>query len=967
MMKACVTRLWLSAVLLAGLLLGAFGSELCAQSPGSAAHAPSSADRKAQLAQAAKLADAGKYSAAMAIYRRAFGAHPPPGDLALAYYETEAATEGGRPQAADGLRVLVEKYPADPRYPISLGRILTFDPATREQGRTYLAKFPDNPQAAQALRQSLLWDAANPAAVPQIRAYLAAHPDPQLAAVFQAAQPEAAKTVASAAIAPDHGSSVAAKAGDSTSMPIVVTPASSRAATAASYASASQHVSAYPVLPVAKATATPQASATVPPPAAVTSAAHAPVNASLAPVASSVAAPRQASIQVPSAAAEVAAYQALNANRIDEAKTRFKAILAAAPGNERALAGMGYVLMQQSDFAGAIQYLDQAKRIDAAGSVADKGLLAALDTARFWFAMGEGHNALAANDLTTAEKQYRAALATRPDNVEALEGLGGTLVKAQQPGPAIGLYEHATEIEPASVDGWRGLFLAQLHNDQAARALATYERMPATIRAQLRGDPSFLELVASVYAAVGRNGEAQATLEDALKLPFVADQSALKVEIQMELAGILSSTNHIDQAVILYKQVAAEDPGDAAAWQDLAQMQHAIGRDQDALATVQRMPAATYAAAMRAPGFEVMVASIYERMKKLDLAQDLLQKAVTDESNAGQKPSPAIEMQLADIYAERGNPQLAYPVYQQVLREDPDRADAWAGLLSALHVTGHDKEAVAQVALIPEGARGQLDTNQSYLRTMAAVYARIGQTQEASQVQGRVAREDSVERSAPPSEAEIQRAWLLYNGMDDAGLYAQLMGLGGRSDLTADQRRTVETIWTNWAARRADQASAVNNPRRAAAILNAAARAFPDNPAAIRLLAAAYMQAGQPHQAVLIYKAQNMASASASEYQAAVSAALADGDNKDAEIWLRYALAASPADPQILLLAARFEQARGDTTRAMQYYRSSLKAMPPVNTGSKLASELGLPAPAAPMSLPSASQPQDLSVLLAPG
>jgi Flp pilus assembly protein TadD len=49
-------------------------------------------------------------------------------------------------------------------------------------------------------------------------------------------------------------------------------------------------------------------------------------------------------------AAEMAAYQALNAKRIDEAEAGFKAILARDPGNPSALAGMGYVRMQQGNF-----------------------------------------------------------------------------------------------------------------------------------------------------------------------------------------------------------------------------------------------------------------------------------------------------------------------------------------------------------------------------------------------------------------------------------------------------------------------------------------------------------------------------------------------------------------------------------------------------------------------------------------
>lgn len=911
-------------------------------------HPGPTTDQKAQLEQATKLSDAGKYAAAMAIYRQAFGTHPPVGDWAVAYYETEAATDGGRPHAIQGLRALIEKNPAEARYQISLGRVLTYSLATREEGRKLLAGFPMNTQAALGLRQSLLWDAANPAVAPQIRAYLATHQDSQLAAVFQAAQ-SASKPVITAATgvtAPNSGPTA-------TAVPATTAPT---------------------VAKVVSPTAVEQPSHQVPAPALKPSAAAASATAATTPrtvVAieppskpkSTPGAPTEAQTAKTRAADEVAAYQALNANRVADAETRFKAILTGDPSNSKALAGLGYVRMQQGNFLGAISFLEQAKH----GSPDDKGLLAALETARFWFIMGEGQNSLSSNDLTMAEKRYRTALQLRPTSPEALEGLGGTLLKAQQPTPAIPLFERAVEAQPASVDGWRGLFMAQFQGGDASLALGTPGRIPPAPLAQLMSDPLFLQPLASAYATVGRGAEAQATLESALKQRFPADVKGLKTDIEVQLAGMLASTNHLDQSAVMYKQALADEPGTLAAWQGLVRVQHAMGHDDQALQTVQGIPPATYAAAMRDTGFEIAVASIYQAEKKLDVAQDLLQKAVTEQTNAGQKPSPAIEMQLADIYIERGSPQLAFPVYQQVIHESPERADAWAGLLSALHVTGHDKEAVDQLKLASPSVRAQLETNPGYLQTMASVYGALGRSREATQFLGRVEQDYAAQRSAPPLDVEIQNAWLLYNGMEDAELYRQLMSLGGRHDLSADQRRTVQTIWTNWAARRANQVAAAGNPRRALAILNAAARAFPDNPAAIKSLAIGYAQAGQPHQAVLIYKAQNMASASAPDYEAGVNSALADGDNKDAEAWLRFALKAYPVDPQILILAARFEQARGDTGRAIQYYRASLRAMPPIAPGSKLAADLGLPGPSAPLSLPSPDQPQDISILLAPG
>lgn len=111
--------------------------------PASAEEMSAQQKQLAQLEQAGKLAEAGKYAAAMAIYRQIFGATPPPGEWALVYYETESATDDGRSHSIAGLQALVSKYPNDPRYQIALGRILTYNPKTREQGRRYLERYPD--------------------------------------------------------------------------------------------------------------------------------------------------------------------------------------------------------------------------------------------------------------------------------------------------------------------------------------------------------------------------------------------------------------------------------------------------------------------------------------------------------------------------------------------------------------------------------------------------------------------------------------------------------------------------------------------------------------------------------------------------------------------------------------------------------------------------------------------------------
>jgi cellulose synthase operon protein C len=828
-------------------------------------------NQSAQLKQAGKLAEAGQYAQAMAIYRQVFGNNPPAGDWALAYYETESATDDGRAHAVAGLRSLVAKYPSDSRYQIALGRILTYDPKTRPEGRQLLERHPNDPQATEALRQSLVWDSANPASAAEIRAYLAKHNDAQLATALRN-QPK----------------------------------------------------------PAAGPRGTPQ----TPEQIAAGEAARA------------------------RGVEEQAAYSSLNAKRLDDAELRFKAILAKDPSNPRALAGLGYVRMQQSNFAGAIGFLEQAKQ----NGLHDVGLETALSNARFYATMAEATTALNENDLTTAEQQFRGALTQRPASPEALEGLGGTLLKAQQAEAAIPVFESYTKARPSAPGAWRGLFMAYYGAGNASQALLVDRRIPPGVHAQLMRDPEFLRTLASAYSAVGRDADAQRVLHSALELPFPAGGAGLKIETQLQYASLLQAANHLDQAGGLYRQILAADVSNTAAWQGLIRVQHAMKDDAQALVTLQNMPPSSYDMAMRDPGFATTVAAVYQSQNKLDLAQQILEKAVNQQISANQKPSVPVLLQLAGIYLLRNDAAHAFPIYRQILTENPDRTDAWRGLLAVLHSSGRDQEALAQVQQIPPAVRSQLENDVEYLQTIAAVYNALGQPQEAMLFLNRVQQHYAAQHTAAPADVEIQDAWLLFNGGNDSGLYRQLMVLGARQDLSDEQRRTVQTIWTNWAVRRANQAAGNGNIKRSLLILNAAAKSFPDNPGVLRALASGYARAGLPQQAVAIFKSQDMTSATASDYKSAVGAALAANDMKNAEGWLRYGLDAYPKDSEMLTLGAKFEQARGDSTRAAEYYRASLAAMPPGDPGAELANELSQPMPVA--RLPKPAQPQDLATLL---
>src|SRR5579864_122837 len=89
-----------------------------------------------RLDQAGRLAMQHKPDEAMKIYNEVFGNQPPSGKWAEPYYETEAASSGGREKAITQLRRLCARDPGNETYRLWLARVLVYDPKTRMEGRS---------------------------------------------------------------------------------------------------------------------------------------------------------------------------------------------------------------------------------------------------------------------------------------------------------------------------------------------------------------------------------------------------------------------------------------------------------------------------------------------------------------------------------------------------------------------------------------------------------------------------------------------------------------------------------------------------------------------------------------------------------------------------------------------------------------------------------------------------------------
>ncbi len=576
-----------------------------------------------QLRQAGNLARQGHNEQAMKIYRELYGDRPPDGDIALAYYQTLYGTASGKETAIAAMRALAGRNPGDSRYEVELGRMLTYQASTRAEGIRILKAHPQDPNAGPALRQALIWDAANPASAAELREYLKTHPqDTEIETHLKENEVKLAEMNSGIARTP----------------------------------------------------------------------------------------------------AERAAFASLNAHRLEEAQRQFTELLEKDPTNGRAAAGMGFLRMQQNNFAGAISYLNQAQQNGFNTATVQN----ALATSRFWYTMGEAAQAFDQNETELAAAKYKEALAMRPRSREALSGMAGLMMKEQQYGEAAAIYENLLKVEPQNGDAWRGLFFSYARDGQNDKALAIANRFPAAVKASSAKDPEYLRTLATIYHAQNRPADAQRVLVEALSLPFPNNGTTLRADTKLQYAGILMEAQRFDQAAELYTQILNDDSGNLSAWMGLVSAHHELGRDNEAISDVEKMPPATYEAALNDAGFLSMLGAIYQQANQFDIAQNLLERSAKLQMAAGGQPSLQLQLQLAAIYLQRGNTDQAYGIYRQVLTAHPERVDAWKGLIATLQTTNHTTEALQQLAMIPPSVLKQLETDFEFVQSEASLYAAAG-------------------------------------------------------------------------------------------------------------------------------------------------------------------------------------------------------------------------------------------------
>ena len=618
----------------------------------------------ARLDEAGRLAHAGRPDDAFRIYREVFGNEPPLGEWSVAYYETEAASANGREQALTSLRQLVQHYPTNEQYKLSLGRLLTYDPKTRLQGVQLLSSLhgANGEPARQAWRQALVWEANSPAYQASIREYLKRYPDRDLSAQEQkvaaqvAAQHPAAKPEQPAGDPDEDRGYKALNAGNLEEAQgrfesvLKRHPTSGQALAGLGFVNMKKEdfenalrnfEDAIKIEPQNKAL--------------------------------------QQALESAHFWTEMKhGNLALQEDRSEDAVNAYQQALALRPTNSEAMIGLAGSLMKKGDVQAALPLFKTVAEADPQNAPAWRGYVTAL------YKVGNSEAAIQAYhrlsnqtretlendaDLLTAlalanqatgqqmeaERMLRRAIQIAGQQSPRAAAdiqlqFANTMLDQGQAVEAAAFFKRVADRNPDNLNAWQGLLAAYLRINDYSRAIAAIKTMPQGIYAQAVRSGPFLNSIAAIYIAQGQYDSAEAFLHKALEIPSLPHGA--QVNTQLQLANVYLHQNRLDKASELYQNVVDQNENDPDAWRGYINGLHEQKDDERALAEAERMPDKVRKILEKDANYLALMASVHIAIGDSEGGIRLLQEARWPYDVMRKQPPADLDIQLAWSYLD---------------------------------------------------------------------------------------------------------------------------------------------------------------------------------------------------------------------------------------------------------------------------------------------------------------------------
>jgi tetratricopeptide (TPR) repeat protein len=908
-------------------------------------------EERNRLDEAGRLSMKHEPDEAMDIYREVLGEQqPPPGKWAEPFYETEAASTGGKETAISQLRQLCATNPNQDEYRVWLATVLTYDPKTRMDGLRMFESIKDPGTVEQARvqwHQALLWEEKNPDALAPIETYLRHYSDPDLqliAAGFHAKQLEDLASSDNDRAFKALRSNDLETAEASFTKVLRQSPNNANAITGMGYVRLNQekfsealslfddararspqrqdvrdgYEAARFWLAIERGTAAQQ---------------HNQLDTAI------MAYKEALTLRPKDNGALLGMANALVGERkFAEAAPRFQQVLNQAPNNTDAMAGLGFVWLNEGKFDEAEKLFAEARKLDPARKDVEEGY----HNAEFWGVMSQAVEALNHNRPKDAIGAYQQALVLTPNDRDALLGLANAFEHGGDFRAAARIYAQLTSANADDESSWLALIQAQIGGRDPKAAVATSHQIPPVLKLRMEARSDYLSEMALVYYEANQSGEGDQLLHKALEIAKSSDSDDA-LSFRLNIAGAFMDRNETGRAIEIYRHATVTHPDNPSGWEGLIGAYARIGDFSHALTAVRSMSQHSYDLAATHAGFLDSVAVLYSTQGRCQDAEDFLNRSLTLDQAAGRQPAEGTRLQLADIWMRERNYVDAQDLYRDIVQKNANSAGAWRGFLVALHQQRADRVLMNEIPQIPTAVRTQLETDPSFLILEASAYSIAGQPQSALSLLQAARLRYTTQSKDPPADLDIQLAWtMLAVSVDEPGLGDLLFNDKRRTDVTSKQRDAIRELYSTLSVRRAERAF-VTNPQDAFSILSNAGHEYPGDRNIHYTLASLYLKRHQKQEALEVFQTWGMEGAQAGDFRVAAGTALSVHKTDLADHFLRQGLYSFSNDPELMHMKARQDIARGDYDAGERELRSALQAIHEQDSSGAQTKSLPLP------------------------
>jgi tetratricopeptide (TPR) repeat protein len=668
-----------------------------------------------RLEEAGRLARNRQYAEALKIYREVLGDEPPPGPLAIAYYETMASAPDGWKPATAGLQSLVSHYPDYYEYRLSLGKLYSYKAESRAAGIRMLEAVPGDAARA-ALRQALIWDGSKPANKPALQAYLAKTPDAELQK-FLDNMPKAQVSAAGAMTAAEQRGYELLNAGKldeaqaKLEQALQDSPRSVAAMSGLGYIALKREdfAGAAEYFEVAAA-----------------------------------AVPKDKQVQTALESARFflhvqTATRALNENDSARAKSEFEQAVALRPNDLIAVRGLAGTELKLGDKAATLPLFERLTKAEPNNATnwrgqfeakaAKDGAQAALDLlkkmppavlktlmASMGFELTVASAYLDAGDKVETEKVVTLALAQLKADTSALTGdeklqLAGLLLTLDRTAESETLFRDATVKTPGNPAVWEGLLSAQMKAGHEQAAYSSLISIPENTYQEGLKRSGFLRGAAVLQAKFGAPGTAEELLRKVLATPM---QPQEREGALLMLASAALARGDAKQAADVASQLIEVSPQNTDGWKLLISARQTQKLSAEASETAKRIPPAALAKLQEDPDFIALMASVEDANGDTEAAMRSVKSAIERFETVHKAPPVGLQLQLGWLLLNSGGDEKALYSTLTTLRMrrdvNPEQTRAFQEIWSVwirrrAEKARKDGDLKTQVAILDAGAK----------------------------------------------------------------------------------------------------------------------------------------------------------------------------------------------------------------------------------------------------------------------